>query len=130
MSITTYDFDAMPLPGPEGRANAIRFSLKQIAALRSVDSVSQASLADAFRYLAIPREGDTPPITARRATCAQLADALRPGGIDTTGDQTRISATPWFLAQIDAWTGSEDPRLAAMAATAARELAEIGELTE
>ena len=74
--------------------------------------------------LAIPRESDTPPIAARRATCADIADGLVAIGFPRTAGDGRAAA-PWFQAQIDAWSTSEDPRQRAMADTARRELIEL-----
>lgn len=118
-------FDALPILGPEGRANAICSTLTQIAALPGALTPGvKGALHTAFFVLAIPHEGDTPPITARRVTCADIADGLVAIGFPRTAGDGRAAA-PWFQAQIDAWSGSDDPRQRAMADTARRELNEL-----
>lgn len=128
MSIAVFDFDTLNIPGAEGRAVAIRGTLLQIAALPGAH-VPTSALADAFHLLSLPREEDTPPITARRVTCGQLAEAIgrTADPVSNHRDSGGHLARRWFRAQIDAWGKSEDPRLAAMAGTAARELAELTE---
>lgn len=122
-----YDFSRLPLPAPEGRANAIRASLAQIAGiLKPHEHMLLSTLAPAFAILGTPRLDDTPPIAARRATCRDLAAAFIAAEHAEGYTPPPVShAYCWFRAQIGAWTGSADPRLAAMAATAARELGEL-----
>lgn len=127
---------------PEGRKAAVIASFSQVAALVG-GRIGRDSLRLAMQEVSTPRDGDTPPITARRATCAAVAAALvfLPGELQAALDAALAApgragdwtldhggfrpARLWFQAQIDAWEGSTDPRLAAMAATAARELAEL-----
>lgn len=119
-----FDFSRLPLRGPEGRANAIRASMAQISALPGAD-VPIPALAGAFVRLGFSSPDDGPREAARRVTCGDLAAALVvAAGIKGTLPAPE-TAYPWFQAQIDAWAGSKDPRLAAMAATAARELADL-----
>ena len=120
------DYSTLTLPGPKPQAAAIRASMMQIAALPGAHT-TRAALADAFHLLSSPRPGDTPPITARRHTCAELAAAIgrSADNVSNHHDSGGHLARRWFQAQVRAWAGSEDPRLAAMAATAARELAEL-----
>ena len=117
-----FNFASLVLPGPEGRANAIRSSLIQVQVLTG-DRVHPDALRCAFERLAVARTDDTLPITARRATCLDIARAM----LDSRGpvQVDHLLAEPWFQAQIDAWTDSEDPRQRAMADTARRELAEL-----
>lgn len=114
-----FDFSALSIPGPEGRANAIKATLTQIAGLYNAKNVAPRDLAAAFTLLGQDRDGDTPPVTARRATCRDIAAAM-----NLTGG-TAHQAGVWFDAQVSAWCGSSDPRQRAMAETARRELAEI-----
>ena len=124
---------------PPARKAAVIASFVQVARLIP-GKIGRDSLVLGMRVAATARDGDTPPVTARRATCAAVAEALkwRPGEMQQAFDDISLCAdTPgingggledaakWFQAQIDAWAGSQDPRLAAMAATAARELAEV-----
>lgn len=119
-----FDFSRLPLRGPEGRANAIRASLVQISALPGAE-VSIPALAGAFARLGFPSSDDGPREAARRVTCGEVAEALAAALPEGEAFPHPVGAYPWFQAQIDAWTGSEDPRLAVMAATAARELSEL-----
>lgn len=118
-------FDQLQIPGPEGRAAAIRFSLNQIAALPGAD-VAPKDLAAAFLILGSggQADGDNPALSARRATCRDISRALEAAGHGPVGGAAG-RALGWFRAQIDAWSESADPRQRAMAATAARELAEL-----
>jgi hypothetical protein len=113
---------------PEARGTAVRASFEQIATLPGADAADDAAVWEALRRLSVPREGDAPPVTARRTTLAQVVE--RVAGLcgthsHLTPDDSVEGARPWFQAQIDAWTSSTDPRQKAMAATAARELAEV-----
>ena len=109
---------------PEGRRSAMAGTVAQVERLNP--TVKMESLWAAFSRLAEPIEGDSAPVAARRRTCRELADLIKADmhGL-MTFQEAPSDAAPWFQAQIDAWTGSADPRQAAMAATAARELAEI-----
>ena len=128
------DFSTLSLPGPAGRADAIRATLTQIAALPGA-AVPMHELGAAFARLTMPQWGDSPAVTARRQTCRELAHAIEVEvmGADCDGSsyagRDPRQAWPWFQAQIDAWASSADPRQATMAATAARELAELGGLS-
>lgn len=124
------DFTALPLPGPEGRANAIRATLNQIAALPGAGNVEVYALQAAFEELSLPQKKDDASTTARRQTCGQIAAAIRASSLHNGGQYglpgDATAAHPWFQAQIDAWSESSDPRQKAMAATASRELHELG----
>ena len=126
---------------PPARKTAVIASFVQVAAL-CPDRIGRDSLLLAMRTLGVPREGDTPPVAARRSTCAAVAAALewQPGEMNAAYDALPAPSGPndyaidgggfgpaevWFQVQIDAWANSEDPRQRAMAATAARELEEI-----
>lgn len=126
---------------PPARREAVIASFSQVAAL-CPGRPGRDSLLLAMRTLGVPREGDTPPVVARRSTCAAVAEALewRPGEMNAAYDALPAAsaangyaidrggfepAEAWFQAQIDAWGLSSDPRLKAMAATAVRELEEI-----
>lgn len=125
------DFTTLPLDGDPGRANAIRRSLIEIAALPNAD-VDIDSLQGAFEALSASRVGDDGPTSSRRQTCRDIAAGIR-AGFAHNGGQWALPggahrAAPWFQAQIDAWgclTPEQDGRRAAMAATARRELAEL-----
>lgn len=121
-----FDFTTLNLPGPEGRANAIKSTLTQIATLPGAAEVSPKDLAAAFLLLGAGGQSgtDTPQVQARRATCRDIANALDAAGYGPIGGAAG-GATPWFQAQIDAWGTSEDPRQKAMADTARREIAEL-----
>lgn len=117
----SFDWNTLSLPGPAGRANAIRATLAQISALPGAD-VRVGDLVCAFGALSRPRDEDTPSATARRQTCGDLAAAI--GALcGDTGDAS--AAAPWFEAQLAAWVGSADPQQSAMVATAKRELCEL-----
>lgn len=122
---------------PPARKAAVVTSFVQVAKLCG-DRVGRDSLRLAMSDLATARDGDAPPVAARRTTCAAVAEALafRPGELDAAMQAAPYSpgginaggyreAGFWFGAQVDAWTDSTDPRLVAMAATAKRELSEI-----
>lgn len=108
---------------PEGRRAAIVSSLRQVAALTGLE-VSAGALLVAFGELAKGHPSDDAPTTARRKTCGEIhrAGTSRLSVMDALPPE---DAAPWFEAQIAAWYGSEDPRLRAMANTAARELGEL-----
>ena len=127
--------------GPPARKEAVVASFAQVAAL-CPDRLGRDSLLLAMRTVGVPREGDAPPVAARRATCAAIAAALewQPGEMNAAYDALPPAsaangyavdgggfgpAEVWFQVQIDAWANSDDPRQKAMAATAARELEEI-----
>lgn len=109
---------------PAGRRAAMAATVEQIEGLGKVPHME--ALWAAFDRLAEPKAGDAPPVAARRKTCREFADLIKADLHGLMGFDFRPSdAAPWFQAQIDAWTGSTDPRQAAMAATATRELAEL-----
>jgi hypothetical protein len=121
----------LTIPGPPARAAAISATLTQIAALPGAD-VPLHNLVAAFARLSGRRDADDAPTAARRQTCRDLSHAIEVETVqDETWDGTSYvgvpitPALPWFQAQIDAWTDSDDPRQHAMADTAARELAEL-----
>ena len=119
------DFTNLIIPGPEGRAGAIKATLTQIAALPGALTPAVAgSLHGAFFVLATPRDGDSPAVASRRKTCGEIADGLPALGFSRTNGDGR-GAAPWFEAQVAAWGDSEDPRQRAMADTARRELDEL-----
>ena len=112
-------------PGP--RSDAIAASLREIAALPDAD-VPWHAFDMALEVLERPKPTDDAPITARRKTVRDIRKALAQSpayGIAPTRHVSMIDAAPWFRAQIGAWLGSDDPRHAAMAQTAEREVAEV-----
>lgn len=109
---------------PTGRRDAMAATLAQIESLPGASGVALADLAGAMDFLSQPCEGDVPPVAARRKTCAELVGVV--GILNASeGHWATKDVTPWFQAQVDAWSTSADPRQKAMAATAARELAEL-----
>ncbi len=125
---------------PPGRKAAVIASFAQVAGLVS-GRLGRDSLRLAMSEVGTPRDGDAPPVTARRATCKAVAEALafQPGEQDAARaalpEGTTVvdaggfgPARLWFQVQIDAFGESADPRQAAMVATARRELAEIDAL--
>lgn len=113
-----FDFSTLQIPGPEGRAQAIKASLTQIAAIDSTITLTLAEVLGALAAGAFEQEGDTPPVAARRATVRDILSAAKLLGYEQHG---RFGGLPWFTAQILAWGRSEDPRQKAMALTAYRE---------
>jgi hypothetical protein len=116
-------------PGP--RAEAIVASLREIAALPEASEVPWHALDAAFEALTDAWPGDGPRESARRATLGEIHKAISCAPefglapvIPSRSSALRM-ALPWFDAQAQAWTGSENPRHAAMAATAAREAREL-----
>lgn len=118
-----FDFTTINIPGPEGRANAIKATLAQIAALPGAADVAPKDLAAAMLLLGSGGQdgSDTPQVTARRATCRDIGRALDAAGVGPIGGSAG-KAIAWFQAQIDVWGEAADPRQRAMAETAQREL--------
>lgn len=115
-----------PVPGQEagvdGRRAATAASFAQLAEIGGDASLTEADAKAGFSRLGTPQEGDTPPIAARRLTCRQVADLLCPT-TERPGRTARLASV--FEAVVTHFQGSDDPRQKAMAATAAREAAEL-----
>jgi hypothetical protein len=103
-------------------AQALKATMLQIASLPGVNRISGVDLIAAFDFLSVGREEDTPVVGARRWVLRDIV-----AGVDADlrvgGDPAK--ALEFFRAQVTAFGGSTDPRQQAMAATAARELAEL-----
>jgi hypothetical protein len=106
---------------PEGRAQHQAGMHRYLRTLLPA-GVTLADLVAGWRVLAKPRPDSTSAVLSRRKTCAELAAiaapfAREPGHL--------INAVRAWQAWLDASQRSADPRLAAMRATFARELAEL-----
>ena len=113
------------------RNEKILKSLAEIAALPAEEGsittlgevTSAANLGFAFNAISFLKNGgnEITPIIARRTTCADITAAIKAAGVGIF----RGDVSPWFNRQVQSWSGSADHRLAAMAATAKRELDEV-----
>lgn len=110
---------------PAARAGATATTLEQLDA--ATPNASPAALLAGWRAVGAPREGDTPAMVARRATCRELVEIMIDDG-DTDARSTYAdldAAKPiwdaWFLS----FAGSDDPRHRSMALTFARERKEF-----
>ena len=117
-------------PNQERNEKILR-SLAEIAALPAEDGslttlgevTPAANLGFAFNDLSSLKNGgnEPPAVIARRTTCADITAAIKAAGVGIF----RGDVSPWFNRQVQSWSGSADHRLAAMAATAKRELDEV-----
>jgi hypothetical protein len=115
----------------ERRRAAMAASLRQLADLggEAALAVSTADLSMAFDRLEWPVTGDSPAVTARRATCAELGDLAATCSADGRPSVIAPDAAERCRALWRAWAHIEaggDPRLEAMRATARREAVELG----
>ncbi len=117
--LTTFNFSVIENPG---RVTAMVNTFNQTLQWAPAD-LAPSDLAGAFNTLSAPRDGDSPPVAARRATCKLLASALAEGNGVTFGDGRK--AVEYFDNIVRALSLSEDPRHKAMYNTAAREAAEL-----
>lgn len=108
---------------PEARAFATATTFREIGDIGGDLPLTPADLAAGLELVAQPRGTDEPPpVSARRTTCREIAELLRQSGA-TEGDPQRLAVV---LLQVDACCGgSVAARYRAIAATAAREAAEI-----
>ena len=107
---------------PDGRKNAVAESVAQVEKLTGWKGTA---MIPAFRLLSVPKDGDAPPVAARRRTLAEIVAAAEAAGAPVCAYNGSADVAHWFDVQIDAFGGSSDPRQAAMAATAEREFAEL-----
>ena len=108
---------------PPARGAAAAATLREFAALPDLTDVAVTTLASAFLIVGTAREGDTPPVTARRSTCREFAHLLAPEVEWKAGDAVRAAA-------LDLWAHfchlpGEGPRYEAIRATANREHSDL-----
>lgn len=117
---------------PQARAMATATTLLELAlAARPELHLAPQLVRQAYLTLSAPRTGDTPPIAARRATCMEIADAIgaahnlgpRPGPGTRAPVEALAAVLPWWAAAV--LLPGDDPRSAAIRATAIRESAEL-----
>jgi hypothetical protein len=108
---------------PEGRAQAIASTLRQIGEIAGEEPILPEDVQAALNYLSTPKDGDDAPISARRRTCAEIATLLAPAS--TSPGFGRYAVICLLVA--DAFDTSTDPRQQAMAKTATREAEELRE---
>jgi hypothetical protein len=107
---------------PELREEVLR-EIRETAGLPGAGEVDRYALRSAFLYLSQEREEDSSATSERRKLLGQIGAGM---GDDPTPPNPYY-ARAWFQAQVDAWTGSINPVLAARALVAQRELGEIEE---
>lgn len=110
---------------PPGRGMATANTLREFAALNLDDlpPVSPHELAHAFTILAKPGSSDTPPIIARRKTCAELADLIVAGILINDGPAYQSTVALWTAFSYLAGDGG--PRYQAINETMVRERREL-----
>ena len=110
---------------PEGRAIATAASFELF--FNNAPSLNEGSLDKALRILATSKnENEIPPLAARRATCAEIANLTdgRGGSIETAV-KAWAEWVAYLTAQIATVPDDQKGRYSAMLATAERELAEL-----
>lgn len=107
---------------PEGRASATALTFRQLGESAASDlPLTPADLVAGLELLVEPRAAEElPQVTARRKTCAEIAELLRPV---SAGDPQRLAAV--FRAIEQHFARSTDDRQKAIAATAGREAGEL-----
>ena len=106
---------------PEGRALHTAGMLEYLRTLLPND-VTLADLVAGWQVLAQPRNDTNSAVLNRRKTCGELAAIAA----QLTSEQGKLTgAVSTWQAWLDASQRSSDPRLAVMAKTFARELAEL-----
>lgn len=109
---------------PPARGAATANTLREFAAMPDLTGIAETTLAATFMLLGQAQVSDTPPTTARRATCRELAGLLNPNaGLLTYGAGGRGAA-------LDLWAHfcnlpGAGPRHEAIRATANREHSEL-----
>lgn len=113
---------------PQGRAVATAATLLELAlAARPDMRLDPKVLRAAYIHLGTPRTGDTQPVTARRATCLEIAAAIT----TAHGIGSHIRPTMESLDGVMQWWAAatiipgDDARAAAIRDTAAREQREL-----
>ncbi len=113
---------------PEGRRAAIAASFQQMATIAAVATAYTASkeivdvVVGAYAPIMEAREGDPPPVVARRQTLREVVRRIRGARDVEPVDDAAVVA--WFEALIGVLSQSSDPRNRAMAETAQREFQE------
>jgi hypothetical protein len=105
---------------PIGRATHTATTLRQIGEVVSDMHLTPGHVRAAMILLAVPRDGDSPPIASRRITCGEIADVIEPSATATAHAMSAV-----LRAVSAALLGSADPRQQAISATAAREADEL-----
>jgi hypothetical protein len=105
---------------PQGRAAAVAATFRQLADSPARDlPLTPADLVAGLEILVAPRAAEEPAqVTARRKTCEEIAELLRPV---PAGEPRHLASM--FQAVARHFARSGDPRQAAIMATAAREAA-------
>lgn len=109
---------------PEGRAGADAKTFRELGDSAGDLPLTPADLVAGLDLIGAPSHvSEAPPIAARRKTCFEIAELLRPVA---DGDPQRLAAV--FRAIESHFGRSTDDRQKAIAATAGREAAEIEDL--
>lgn len=110
---------------PVPRAAAIATTLREVGGLAGRVPLELEDVRDGFALLSMDRADDTPEVFSRRRTCAALAALISRHGRTSSdlGIPRRLASVLSVVAE--AYHGSPDPHSAAMAVTAAREVAEL-----
>lgn len=118
---------------PEPRGKATAATLREIADLLPPDMVLfPLDIAQAMAKVGEPRDDRDPRVTSRRRTCVEISEAIQRNhrkGVVGNLPHDEPALWRWRRALdvvVKRWSGNEDARLAAIAATAARELCELG----
>jgi hypothetical protein len=118
---------------PAARGKATANTLREMAGIVPERMILfPLDIAHACAKVGVPRDDQDPRVTSRRRTCAEISEVVQRhwrGGV--VGNMPSDDPALWrwrrvLAAVVGRWSGSEDSRLAAIAATAARELAELG----
>lgn len=111
---------------PEGRAEATAATLEQVGDIAGDLPLTLADLYHGFaRLAASPGIDERGSIAGRRRTVGEIAALIggKAGGTTASASPERLAAA--LDAVVAALAAAEDPRQRAMAATAAREAAEL-----
>jgi hypothetical protein len=106
---------------PEARAKATAATLRELARIPALPHVHAHHLAGALITVARELPDDDAPVSARRATCRELADLVPDGGMEIAS----VSLSALLLWLEFARLRGDGPRIAAIRTTARRELLEL-----
>lgn len=109
---------------PPGRGHHTAATLRQTADIAGDLPLSLGDAALAYLWLGQPYESDDAPIAARRKTCIELSQ-LAVHEDESSADVAYPRMADVLDRVVAALDGSDDPRHRAIAATAAREAAEL-----